>query len=526
GLHYLEEEVFWPLAVLVAGLVASNIFFYQCVRRQWLRGCLKEIQICSDLVFLTAMLHFSGGIENPAIFVYVFHVIISGILLDKRKCYATVVLASVLFGTMAFAEMSGKVEHYTLLVFPHAEEEHGLAHAAHEPLYVASVVAFQIVLMSLVAYFTTTIMRRLRAHESRALAERQRLERVLEATRAGFVILDKGLSPVWLNDQAERWLKWSGMSAGRRLSEFQQWIGAEGGPAAKTFNDGKIRVVERQREDADGNKQFFQVTVAPMTDKAGQVYQVVELTQDITQRKLIEAEMMHSAKMTALGGMAAGIAHEVGNPLASISVRLKLLEEEHDEAFLNESLELLRNQTDRIARIVRGVSQFSRPAKDEWTGFQVNDMVEETLKILRFHKLAKHNQVLSELADDLPETTGVKDQLAQVFLNLGLNALEAMPGGGTLTVKTFRRKSDICIEFADTGEGISSEISGKIFDPFFSTKETGQGLGLSIVHNIVYAHGGRIEVEDNPGGGSVFRVALPIRASAQRAGEEGRTVQQ
>ena len=92
-LGYLKEEVFWPLAIVVAGLLASNVLFHQCVRRKWFTQYLNEIQICSDLVFLTALLHFSGGIENPAMLTYVFHVIISGILMDKKKCYATVVVA-------------------------------------------------------------------------------------------------------------------------------------------------------------------------------------------------------------------------------------------------------------------------------------------------------------------------------------------------------------------------------------------------------------------------------------------------
>ncbi len=446
---------------------------------------------------------------------YVFHVIISGILLNKRKCYTTVVVASILFGAMAFAEMGDLLEHYTLSVFPHPEEEPAVLHAAHQPVYVGSVVMFQAVLMSLAAYFITTIMDRLRAEKGRTLAEHQRLLHVLQATGAGFVILDKQLHPVWLNDQAKKWRRLLPKSSRRVPSSPEHYAVGEHAPAAETFQDGKIRVVEFQAVDIQGGKRFFEVTSSPLTDEFGGVYQVVELSQDITERKVIEAEMMHSAKMTALGVMAAGIAHEVGNPLASISTRLRLLEEDHEEIFLLESLRLLQDQTRRIARIVQSVSQVARPAKDEWSPFNVNDVVEETLKILRFHELAKRCQIRSSLADELPQAMGVKDEMAQVFLNLGINALEAMPNGGTLTIKSYRSANSIFVAFADTGQGVDSEIRAKIFDPFFSTKDTGQGLGLSIVHNIIYGHGGKIELLSNPLGGSIFKITLPIRASGK-----------
>lgn len=523
-LGYLPKETFRPLAMLVACLVATNIVFDRCVRRKWLSRYLQEIQICSDLFLLTAMLHYSGGIENPAMLVYAFHVIISGILLNRRKCYATVVLASALFGLMALVEMHGTLGHYTLQVFPHPEEGDGVFHAALQPVYVLSVVTVQALFMALTAYFTTTIMERLRAEERRAMADRQRLQRVLQATGAGFAILDRELRPVWLNEQIKSWLNISEDIIGQVSPEFQQWIGGQETPAAQTFTDGRVRAAERQVTDAHGNRRFFQVTVAPLTDQAGQVYQVVELTQDITRRKLLEAEMMHSAKMAALGFLAAGVAHEVGNPLASISVRLRLLKKNHDETFIQESLQLLQNQTDRITRTIRGVSQFARPSKEEWAAYRVNEILNETLKMLGLHKQAKRCRIIAELGDSLPETTGVKDQLIQVFLNLGLNALEAMPRGGTLTIRTRCEGNDVVIQFVDTGEGIDNRILDRIFDPFFTTKETGQGLGLSIIKNIVDAHGGRIEVQSNHGHGSMFSVTLPIRTSQEPLTGKGKAV--
>ncbi len=517
-LGYLVEANFWPLAALALLLAVANFLFAICLRRRWLiRGGL-ELQILVDLLILTGMLHFSGGSENPASFTYVFHVIISGILLTRRRCYATVVFASVLFAAMVFAEMADVIEHYTLSIFPHVSgTEHGLVHGAHDPTYATSVVLLQFVLMLLTAYFTTTIMAGLRVQEQRASTERQRLQHVVQATGAGLTVLDRKLQPVWLNRQIRKWLDLPADLTSQPSPQLDEWTGGQGGPAAETFDDGKVRVVERVIDAP--TQRHFQVTVAPLRDQDGNIYQVVELALDVTERKRIEAEMLHSANMATLGFMTAGIAHEVGNPLASISTRLRLLEEEHDEAFLAESLPLLRDQTERIGNIVRSVSRFARPTAHERSACRINDIIDETVKMLKFHRQAGPIRIVTELAGDLPATAGLKDQLLQVFLNLGLNALQAMPRGGTLTIRTCCRDGVLQIDFADTGGGMDAETRGRIFDPFFSTKQEGIGLGLSIARQLVDEHGGRIEVDSHPGRGTAARLGRLIAVVNEGATE-------
>ncbi len=549
ALHYLNESTFWPLIFLVILLALTNLAFTVMVKRQLYLDRLKEIQIISDLIILTAMLHYSGGIENPLSFIYLFHVILSGILLDKRKCYGVVALSFFLYGSLALCELSGVIPHYTLQIFPHSETEaegrlspaphspseseqhdhapsapNGGLHAAHYPVYVWSMSFLTFFIMLLTAYFITNIMDRLRAEETRTREERQRLEHVLQATGAGLLILNRDLQPVWYNEPVKTWLNIDSGDSGNQTQIISEWIEGRDGPAAATLKNGTIRSVERERIDESGQKQFFQVTLAPLTDPQGEVYQVVELIQDISEKKIIEAEMLHAAKMVTLGTMSAGIAHEVGNPLASISTRLHLLNTERNESFITQSVNLLQREISRIERIVRGISQFGRPSQEGWTLCQVNQILRETIEMLKYHKAAKLLKIETDLFPNLPETLGVRDQLKQVFLNLGLNALEAIPGvsGGTLTIRSFAEKGTLKIEFTDEGSGIAEADQDKIFQPFFTTKEKGSGLGLFIVNHIVQAHSGQIGVKSKPSEGTQFIVNLPIHSPRQSLKLPGR----
>ncbi len=551
-LHYLDNTTFWPLMALVAALAVSNLIYTWLVRSGRLRRSLNEIQIVVDLLILTVMLHFSGGIENPLSFVFLFHVILSGILLSKRRSYAVAILAFSLYATLALAELSGVICHYTLDIFPHdgdephleapaepngeqrdgrgrgepeqheeggagdtdhdgTENSHEGVHASHHPIYVLSMNGLMLFILLLTAYFITNIMDRLRTEEQRTHGERQRLEHVLRATGAGLLILNRDLEPVWYNEPVAKWLKLEAEESQRNADTVGSWIGGTEGPAAQTAGDGKIRSVERQRITESGQKQSFQVTIAPLTAASGIIHEVVELIQDITQRKMIEAEMLHAARMVTLGTMAAGIAHEVGNPLASVAARLSRMESEREESFVAQSVKLIQREIHRIERILRGVSQLGRPSQEDWGFVDINELLQETLEILKYHKAMGHSRVETELSATLPQPLGSRDQLKQVFINLGLNAIEAMlNGGGTLTIKTFVVSGEVNVQFADTGSGLKASARQQLFQPFFTTKETGSGLGLFMVKHIVQAHAGEVRFESGKPKGTTFTVTLPV----------------
>jgi len=234
--------------------------------------------------------------------------------------------------------------------------------------------------------------------------------------------------------------------------------------------------------------------------------------------KKLEQQVLHSEKLAALGRLAAGVAHEIGNPLTSISTFAQLLREMATDEFTQNSLDIINNHIQRITEIVRRMSTFSRADSLNIKSVQLNDVVNSTLDLMRFDKRMKSTVEIGVVLDPgLPKTMIDEGQISQVFINIILNALDAMSGGGKLTVTTHRGsdeqgRNSIMIEFADTGIGISKHEIEKIFDPFYTTKEAGKGtgLGLSVSYNIVKRFKGDIKVESEPGKGTVFTIILPV----------------
>ncbi len=423
-----------------------------------------------------------------------------------------------LYGAMALTELYNLAPHFMLEIFPHTDEAQHTIHAAHHPLYVWSMISLQFFIMGLTAYFITNIMDQLRLEERHTREERQKLDQVLHATGAGLVIFDAGLEPIWYNEPISAWF---GLEAGNETvlkQQLQRLVGGESGEAAQTLQDGQHRVFEREEVDSTGAQRFFQFTLAPLTDREGKIYQVVALIQDITDKKILEAEMIHAAKMVTLGTMSAGIAHEIGNPLASLSTRLHLMLQDTSPEFLRQSIQLLQKEIARIERIVRGIAQFGRASKETRGPCDVNQVLAETIELLKYHKLVRNCRIEADFAHNLPATMAVKDQLKQVFLNIGLNALEALEGHGTLTVRSEYEKGSIRVHFIDTGKGMDESTAQKIFQPFFTTKENGSGLGLFIINQIIQAHGGKVEFTTQFGKGSHFVVSLPVRMSRRSTG--------
>jgi two-component system NtrC family sensor kinase len=228
-----------------------------------------------------------------------------------------------------------------------------------------------------------------------------------------------------------------------------------------------------------------------------------------------ESAMLQAARLAAVGQLAASIAHEINNPLYAARNCLHLLEEDLP-AELRESqyLTIAREQLTRIAGIIERMRDFYRPPRGELAPANLNEMLEGTLALAGLNSRHVVGKVIFLPDPALPAVVGNGDQLRQVFLNLILNAIDAMPNGGTLTVRTIAGPTVAVIEIEDTGIGIAEDIRVRLFEPFFTNKPNGTGLGLSISAHIVTQHGGQIEVDSRVGHGSTFRVVLPYQPAA------------
>jgi signal transduction histidine kinase len=237
----------------------------------------------------------------------------------------------------------------------------------------------------------------------------------------------------------------------------------------------------------------------------------VIILQDVTEKKKIEEELFQATKHASVGRLAAGVSHEVGNPLASISSLVQELLAEEQTPFGRDSLDTISLHIVRIVRIVRSLGDFARinPRKKEQTSLA--ETLESTLALVRFDKNFKTIRIQTDI-QPVPLLYVDPDQLQQVFLNLVLNARDAMPEGGDLRISLRRVENQVEIAFSDTGEGVDSSIRGKVFDPFFTTKgpTRGTGLGLGVSYGIIKDHGGTIEMSPGGGQGAGFVIRLPI----------------
>jgi len=236
----------------------------------------------------------------------------------------------------------------------------------------------------------------------------------------------------------------------------------------------------------------------------------VLVIEDITEKKKIEEELFRTTKHASIGRLAAGVSHEIGNPLASISSLVQELRAEESSPFVSESLSTINMHIDRIARIVHSLGDFARLHPREKTPTSLKDILDNTLNLVRFDKNFRKIEIETDVQDS-PVLTIDSDQMQQVFLNLMLNARDAMPEGGKLSISLGKKDGFAEAVFSDTGTGIDTELRDKLFDPFFTTKgpRRGSGLGLSICYSIIKDHGGRIEVESEKGRGTRFIIKIP-----------------
>jgi two-component system, NtrC family, sensor kinase len=369
---------------------------------------------------------------------------------------------------------------------------------------------------------------RLYTEQERIVAERTReldtqkrfVEVVLETIPLGVFVLDTRFGVVHANAAGARVLgvahpvgqTFPGLLPAQLdlcLCEFLQ--GALRSPHT-TFLEGEVVLAAEART--------LRFTAAPLGAAGEEATHLVLLVDDITLAKRLEQRMLLTERLTTAGRLAAGVAHELNNPLATIAgcaeslqarTRDGALSSFPDAADLCHYLALIEEEAYRCKEITSSLLQFVRDPGVRRTPTDLNGLVQKAVELLSHQSRFSGRRCVEELDPALPVVTLNEGQMRQVFLGLASNALEAMEAAGTLTVRSRQRRGEIEVEFEDEGQGIPDELLGRIFDPFFTTKPPGQGtgLGLAIAQGIVADHGGRIEVTSRLGKGSLFRVVLP-----------------
>lgn len=292
----------------------------------------------------------------------------------------------------------------------------------------------------------------------------------------------------------------------------------------RAFRTGKIERIEQQTAGPDGSTRHWVVSKVPMKDSAtGEVTHVITIGEDVTTRVEAIHAVGRAEKLAAVGRLAAGVVHEINNPLATISACAEALEHRvEDGAFdasealddLNEYLGLIKSEAFRCKSITTGLLDFSRIRTGDRHPLDLAEVINSSARLISHQIRGNRVEIRLEIADDIPPVQADSGHIQQAIIALSNNAIDAMPEGGILTLRASAQMNRIAIEIEDTGVGIPAEDLSKIFEPFFTTKEVGEGtgLGLAVCYGIVTDHGGRLSVRSNVGKGTIFTIYLPVKS--------------
>ena len=272
-------------------------------------------------------------------------------------------------------------------------------------------------------------------------------------------------------------------------------------------------------QDEEGQRKF-EISASPLFDKNDNIVQSIEIIRDVTEKDRLENELFQSEKMSVMGRLAAGVAHEINNPLATISTCTEgLLSRVHESdekvirkaSWLTEYLNRIEKCVYRCKSIIERLLVFSRSTKMIKKPIDLNRVVLDTIPLVSHRAKQEQKKIVTSLSPSLAKIEGEPIRMSQLILNMLINSFDAMSDGDQVVISTYDKNSNVCVNISDTGKGIEKQNIRHIFEPFFSTKEVGKGtgLGLAICQRIVEEHNGKISVESVKGKGCKFEITLP-----------------
>ena len=333
-------------------------------------------------------------------------------------------------------------------------------------------------------------------------AEKEKLNTIVSAIGNGIMLVDNQETILWIN-QAMKDIAGRDITGTHCREIFSDYLII----SSYEENDMQTAILSNLFGKSD---RCFQVTTAPVKADNGGVHGYIKMIQDVTELKRQEEQMMHSEKLACLGRLTAGIAYEIGNPLTSVFSFIKILKNREKDEFKKETIETIYFHMNSIAAILTQLSAFSKMPPMELKPAKVNSLIEDSLSLIQYDERTQGITIIKDLASDIPMITTDASQLSHVLVNMILNAADAMPDGGTLTIRSRLKNNSIVIEFQDTGVGIDIDNLNRVFDPLFTTKDKGKGLGLAVSSRIIKKLNGSISVVSELNKGSKFAITLPM----------------
>jgi two-component system, sporulation sensor kinase E len=357
----------------------------------------------------------------------------------------------------------------------------------------------------------------LQGHFLRLAREKGLLETIFQSIQEGIIVIDGSCRLTYANKAAENLIGFSLDAAqGRPVSGYLRNI--DWSDILKFDENEWTKLVTREIEITYPTHKFVAFYVVPLSWSSEGEKGAVVILRDITPDREHESTVVESERINAIKLLAAGVAHEIGNPINALNIHLQLLDREIErlpakscnKKELKELAGVARNEMSRLDMIVSQFLRAVRPAKPKFALQKIDSILKETLTLLKQEIINRDIKVEVECPESLARAKVDKGQIKQAFVNIIRNAIQAMPDGGKLRIRLSSSDQFVGISFRDTGVGIGPEHLGRIFEPYYSTKSEGSGLGLMIVQRIVQEHGGRIEVGSKPDEGTIFTVYLPL----------------
>jgi two-component system, sporulation sensor kinase E len=360
-------------------------------------------------------------------------------------------------------------------------------------------------------------------------SENERMLVVLDSMSDAVVVADDANRITLANKAAERLLTVNGHHDPHERLVWE----AIGDPDLSSFVqdalEGQYAVADKEFVLGEaGSMKILSVCIEPLV-REGHIQGNIVHAVDITDKRSREARLRRAESLASLTTLAAGVAHEIKNPLGSIGIHIQLIQkaladEELDRERVLGFVDVVNEEVDRLNRIVVDFLFAVRPVDVQPDRSDINQIIRELMEFLRYEVKEHGVETEALLAEDLPELDLDEKFVKQALMNLVKNSLAAMPDGGKLTFSTERRGDEVLLRISDTGEGISEENLGKIFEPYFTTKDFGSGIGLTLVYKVVKEHKGEISVTSHPGEGTTFSILFPIPQREQHllswSGEE------